>query len=172
MSGKYAMLREEQDPGDDCAQELVLEDFLPYRLNILAEIVSHSLAGVYSRQYGIGIPEWRVIANLGSVGKLSAKQIGDRAHMHKTKVSRAAAALEESGLIVRSTDSSDKRSAILSLTDKGRDVYSRIVPVALEFASELQSVLDPADVKALDRVLSKLKRKSQEMAGRMTREIE
>lgn len=166
------MLRDEQGPRDDYVQELVLEDFLPYRLNILTEIVSHSLARVYSRQYGIGIPEWRVIANLGPAGKLSAKQIGDRAHMHKTKVSRAAAALEESGLIMRSTDSTDKRSAILSLTDKGRDVYSRIVPVALEFTSELESVLDPADVKALDRVLSKLKRKSQEMAGRMTREIE
>ncbi len=166
------MLRAGTDPSDDCVQELVLEDFLPYRLNIIAEIVSHSLAGVYSRQYGIGIPEWRVIANLGTAGTLSAKQIGDRAHMHKTKVSRAAAALEESGLIMRSTDDNDKRSTILSLTDKGRDVYSRIVPVALEFASELESALDPADVKALDRVLSKLKRKSQEMAGRMTREIE
>ena len=164
------MRRDERDPGDDCLEELVLEDFLPYRLNILAEIVSHSLAGVYSRQYGIGIPEWRVIANLGSTGKLSAKQIGDRAHMHKTKVSRAAAALEEAGLIMRSTDDNDKRSAILSLTDKGSDVYSRIVPVALEFTNELESALDPADVEALDRVLSKLKRKSQEMAGQMTRE--
>ncbi len=164
------MLRDDPEPGDDCVRELVLEEFLPYRLNILAEIVSHSLAGVYSRQYGIGIPEWRVIANLGPAGKLSAKQIGGRAHMHKTKVSRAAAALEESGLIARCTNDTDKRSAILSLTGKGRDVYNRIVPVALEFTNELESALDPADVKALDRVLSKLKRKSQEMAGRMIRE--
>lgn len=165
------MLREEDDTLENGTQELVLDDFLPYRLNILAEIVSQSLAGVYSRQYGIGIPEWRVIANLGPAGKLSAKQIGDRAHMHKTKVSRAAAALEDSGLIKRNTDNSDKRSAILSLTGKGRDVYNRIVPVARDFTNELESALDPADAEVFDRALARLKEKSEEMAGRMIREI-
>ncbi len=160
------------DPEKDNNRELELERFLPYRLNILAEIVSQSLAGVYSRQYGIGIPEWRVIANLGLTGTLSAKQIGIRTHMHKTKVSRAIAALELSGLIARHTDENDKRSIILSLTDKGKDTYNRIVPVALRFAGELESALDPEDVEVLDRILSRLKQKSKEMAKTMNHNID
>lgn len=155
------------DPKKDGKSELELEQFLPYRLNILAEIVSQSLAGVYSRQYGIGIPEWRVIANLGPAGALSAKQIGLRTHMHKTKVSRAIAALEISGLITKHTDDNDKRFIILSLTDKGKDTYNRIVPVALRFTGELESVLDPDEVEMLDRILFRLKQKSEEMAKTM-----
>ena len=166
------MLRDERDTVQSGIQELVLDNFLPYRLNILAEIVSHSLAEVYSRQYDIVIPEWRVLANLGQRGKLSAKQIGERAHMNKTKVSRAAAALEQSGLIMRNTDNNDKRSAILSLTGKGRDIYNRIVPVAIDFANELESALDPEDLRAFDQMLLKLKRKSEELAISLNRETD
>lgn len=149
------------------APELVLERFLPYRLNILAEVVSQALAGHYSRQYGIGIPEWRVIANLGLTGQMNAKQIGEQAQMHKTKVSRAAAALEVTGLIKRSEDSNDRRSAQMSLTARGRAVYAEIVPVALKFAADLESSLDREDQKALDRILDRLKARSDELAQKM-----
>ena len=46
---------------DDNSEQIVLEQFLPYRLNVIAEIVSQSLSRIYSSQYGITIPEWRVV---------------------------------------------------------------------------------------------------------------
>ena len=73
-------------PADDV---LVLEEFLPYRLAVLATIVSQGFARLYSEQFGISIPEWRVIAMLGQHGTLTSKEIGERTHMHKTMVSGA-----------------------------------------------------------------------------------
>ncbi len=74
---------------------LKLEEFLPYRLNVLAAVTSQALASVYEERYGIGIPEWRVLVTLGQFGTMTGKAIGEHTHMHKTKVSRAVASLEK-----------------------------------------------------------------------------
>ena len=41
-------------------RELVLEEFLPYRLSILSNTISSSIAELYSNRYDLTIPEWRV----------------------------------------------------------------------------------------------------------------
>lgn len=148
-------------------RRLRLEAFLPYRLNVLAEIVSQSLARLYSTRYGIGIPEWRIVATLGQYGTMSAKEIGRHSHMHKTKVSRAAAALEDKGLLRREPDVDDKRAAKLHLTREGQTIYDELVPLTLDFAEELEGVLSPQDRAMLERILASLKERSQELAARM-----
>ena len=82
-----------QGHGD--AAPLKLEEFLPYRLNVVASLVSQALSRVYADRYGIGVPEWRVLVTLGQFGMMTGKAIGAHSHMHKTKVSRAVALLEK-----------------------------------------------------------------------------
>ena len=36
---------------------LKLEQFLPYRLNVLASVVSLALSRIYAERYNIGVPE-------------------------------------------------------------------------------------------------------------------
>src|SRR5205085_432135 len=79
---------------------LKLEEFLPHRLNVLSSLVSQALTYVYARR-GIGIPEWRVLVTLGEYGVMTGKAVGAHTHMHKTKVSRAVAQLEQRKLLTR-----------------------------------------------------------------------
>ena len=53
------------------SDELILEDFLPYRLSILSNTVSTTIAHAYEKRFGLSIPEWRVIAILGRFPGLS-----------------------------------------------------------------------------------------------------
>ena len=135
---------------------LTLEEFLPYRLTVLAETVSHSLARYYSHRYGIGIPEWRVLATLGQFGPMTAKAVGEHSHMHKTKVSRAVAALEAKHMVRRHANPSDKREAFLRLTGDGHATYDALVPSALDFSEALQSVLSHEERKVFDTALNRL----------------
>lgn len=143
---------------------LQLEAFLPYRLNVLAEAVSQSLARLYSARYGIGIPEWRVLAALGEYRRMTAKEVGENSRMHKTKVSRAVAALAAKGLIDRKPDADDKRAAFLTLSAKGRAVYDELAPEALRFAEALEAALGALDRAALDRILDRLQARARELA--------
>jgi len=135
---------------------LELESFLPYRLNVLAETVSQGLAGVYRRRYGIAVPEWRILATLGQFGPMTAKDIGQHSRMHKTKVSRAAAALETRRLIVRHANAADLRESFLELTRQGRDIYEALVPEARDFVEALLGGLAAGERATLDGLIERL----------------
>ena len=133
-----------------------LESFLPYRLNVVANLVSQALSRVYAERYGIGVPEWRVLVTLGQYGVMTAKAVGAHSHMHKTKVSRAVALLEDRKLLARRVNREDMRESLLSLTPAGTAMYQELVPVASEFASRLLDVVEPGDRAAFDRALTAL----------------
>ena len=145
---------------------LKLEEFLPYRLNVCASLVSQALSRIYAERYKIGVPEWRVLVTLGQFGMMTAKAIGIHSHMHKTKVSRAVALLERRKLVTRRANRADLREAFLSLTPAGRDIYGELAPIALDFARQLMETVDAADRAALDRALKKLTERSAQARRR------
>lgn len=143
---------------------LQLEGFLPHRLNVLSSLVSQAPTQVYS-EYGIGIPEWRVLVSLGQFGTMTGKAIGARTHMHKTKVSRAVAELEARRFVARKENRADRREAFLSLTPAGRAVYEELAPRALQFTEKLSEVVNPADRAAFDRAVAQLTERSAKLVA-------
>ena len=119
------------------------KQFLPYRLNVVASLVSQALSRIYADRYGIGVPEWRVLVTLGQYGMMTGKAIGAHSHMHKTKVSRAVALLEKRKLVTRRANRADLREAFLALTPAGRAMYDDLAPIALDFANRLSEVVEP-----------------------------
>src|SRR5690242_13348329 len=111
------------DAGRGDAAPLKLEQFLPYRLNVVASLVSQALSRIYAERYGIGVPEWRVLVTLGQYGMMTGKAIGAHSHMHKTKVSRAVALLEKRRLVTRRANRADLRESLLTLAPAGRAMY-------------------------------------------------
>jgi DNA-binding MarR family transcriptional regulator len=144
---------------------LKLEDFLPYRLVVAATLTSQALSGIYADRYKIGVPEWRILVTLGQFGAMTGKAIGVHSHMHKTKVSRAVAQLEERKLVARKPNRDDLRESFLSLTPDGQTIYDDLAPAALDFARELLNVVEPADRPALDRALRRITERSAHLAN-------
>ena len=60
------------------------------------------------------------------------------------------------GLVHRTTDAQDRRRSILSLTDRGRAIYERIVPMAREREARILSALSKAEADALMASLVRL----------------
>ena len=114
-------------------------------------------------EYGIGIPEWRILVTLGQFGVMTGKAIGTHTHMHKTKVSRAVAQLEQRKLLLRRANRDDLREAFLSLTPAGRAIYEELAPRALEFTDRLSEVVAPADRAAFDRAVKQLTERSAKL---------
>jgi DNA-binding MarR family transcriptional regulator len=145
-----------ETPVRDNTAAIELEGFLPYRLNVLATLVSQSLAKVYGDRFGISIPEWRVLATLGQFREKTAREIGLHSQMHKTTVSRAVAALTGRHLIARRPNRDDMREAFLTMTPKGQAIYLEIVPLARGFAEQLSEGLSRDELQLLDGLISRL----------------
>lgn len=143
--------------------ELRLEHFLPYRLSVLANTVSTSIAAAYSSQFGLSIPEWRVLAVLAAAPGISSAEVAQRTAMDKVAVSRAVSSLLRSRRLERSVAVDDRRRSQLRLSAQGRSVYRRVVPLARQYESRLLQTLSPVDQAALHRILDAL----QAHAGRL-----
>lgn len=150
----------------DAAGMLELERFLPYRLSVLAADVSRALSQIYTREFGLSVPEWRILANLGRFGPSNAGDLAERSSLDKPKVTRALQKLEARGLVQRTVHARDRRQVRLSLSRRGRAMLGQIAGLALEWEKKLVSVLSPADRERLERIMAALSARTGELAKR------
>ncbi|TNC73686.1 MarR family winged helix-turn-helix transcriptional regulator [Rubellimicrobium roseum] len=138
-----------------------LETFLPYLLNQAAEATSRDFQAIYRAEHDLTRTQWRIIANLGKFGAMTAATICRISHMEKTKVSRAVAALEARGLLARRTDDVDRRSENLTLTDRGHETFATLGQRAIRFDQDLRRILGPRNAEKLEAMLQDLIRRCQ-----------
>ena len=138
------------------SEELILEDFLPYRLSILSNTISTMIAQIYEERFGLSIPEWRVIAILGRFPGLSAVEVAERTLMDKVAVSRAVTKLVKNGRIDREFADADRRRSILNLSEEGRRVHDEIAPLALKFERDLLQEISDDETEQLRVVMDRL----------------
>jgi DNA-binding MarR family transcriptional regulator len=143
-------------PDTENTSLLRLREFLPYRLSVLSNTISTRIAGLYDREFGLSIWQWRVMAVIGDRPGISATEIGQLTAMDKVAVSRAIAAMIEMGYLERKTSETDGRRSQLFLTPSGREVYELIVPMALGEEQELSGSLTEEERRELDRLMGKL----------------
>lgn len=143
--------------------ELILENFMPYRLARLSSTVSTAVAREYAKQFGLSIPEWRVIAVLGRSPGLSAVEVAEQTFLDKVAVSRAVTKLIKSGRIDRQFADADRRRSILNLSEKGRDVHDGVADLALEFERSLLDGLDSDEIARFDKVMDRLLLKANKL---------
>lgn len=120
-----------------------LARFLPYQLSVAAARISRGFADRYRAEFGLTIPEWRVLAHLAQSGAVSVREVQARVDMDKSKVSRAAARLQSAGLVAKAENPQDRRLIELTLTEAGRELVARILPVALAYQTEVLDRLGP-----------------------------
>jgi len=137
-------------------QTFDIKDFLPYLLNLAAEQTSIEFQATYKNRYGMLRMEWRVLYHLGRYGEMTAKSICDRAHIHKTKASRAVKALEQRRYITRTEVSADRRNEMLCLTKSGQAVYRDLCAIAGRYEADLTSQFSPEEYDILQRCLKRL----------------
>ncbi|SDE79567.1 MarR family transcriptional regulator [Limimaricola pyoseonensis] len=133
-----------------------LRDFTPYLLAVAGEVASLEFAAVYKARYGMTRSEWRVLFHLGRYGPMTATEIGARARLHKTKISRAVRALELKRFVSRETLEEDRRSERLALRAPGRAAYADLGTAAAAFEARLEARLGAEEARDLRRMLRRL----------------
>lgn len=147
------------------AAPLVLGEFLPYRISVLAEDVSRLFAARYEAEFGLSIGEWRVLAVVGEASPRSTQQVIEKTGMDRVRVSRAAIRLTDKGLVDRIRRPADARAHLLRPTARGQGVYRRIVPLAHELQKALSQALTLQEQSQLDIILAKLTTRAAALAG-------
>ncbi len=135
---------------------LRLDDWLPFQCSVITNRVSSMLARMYSEEFGIGVVEWRLMANLGSFSPMSAKDLSASTAMDQVSVTRALTSLVDKKLVSRKVDGKDRRKVVLRLTKAGTDAYERVMPLAQAIERELTSALSPQDLATVHAAMQVL----------------
>ena len=133
-----------------------LQNFLPYQLSVLSNKFSTGIAKFYRDQYGINVPEWRVLVILSETNHQTAKDLATHSQMDKVKISRTMKSLVTKGLIIERTCKDDARARRYNLTINGRQLINEVKPKALAFENELISSLSEDEIKAFQECISTL----------------
>jgi DNA-binding MarR family transcriptional regulator len=135
---------------------LELEHFLPYRLSILSNTVSQSIATEYQDRFELSMTEWRVMTILARFPEISAREVVDRSAMDKVAVSRAVARLVNAGRVDRGIHDGDKRRSVLQLSEAGWAIHDEVAPLARAHERELLARLNEGEQAQLNGILDKL----------------
>lgn len=142
----------------------LLDEFLPYQLSTASNAVSDLIASEYKSRFGLKIPEWRVMAVLGTRGASTQRHLVEATLMDKVTVNRAVKTLVDRALLERSPNSADGRSHHLLLSSTGRDLYSQILPAAQAMDKKIMAVLSEEEKAELSAMLAKIKESADTIA--------
>ena len=103
---------------------------------------------------GLPFSRIRVLRRLAK-GPMTVKQVAAAATMDAPAATVAVNDLEDRGLVVRTTEPTNRRCKVVSLTDAGRDMV-RMIDATDDPAPEVLWGLDNAELKQLQAILAKL----------------
>lgn len=118
---------------------LVLKEHVPALITWINNKYSAQASRIYREKFGIGISDWRIIAYLGVHETGTSAQMTDFLGMDKGAISRSVSTLMEKRLLEEK--SRNGRSIELQLSPSGKEIYAKILKIALQRERDLLSVL-------------------------------
>lgn len=140
----------------DAQQPLELNQFLTYRVVRVHHALNAQAVAVLDRVAGITLPQWRVLAMVGSGMATTARDIAKKSIIDPAMISRTVHGLEEAGHMTTSRPDRDRRVLEIALTEKGREVYERILPHMQARQKSLLDALEPSERAVIYKILDKL----------------
>ena len=154
-------------PADAAADppQLDLDRYVPFGLTAIANKIARGASRVYLRRFGVGINEWRILANLRITPGVTANLICQSSGLDKAAVSRSLRLLEDGGMIETCGESADVRGRALRLTARGDVLHDGLISVALKREALLLDGFDETERRQLLSFIARLHAKGGGVTG-------
>lgn len=130
-------------------------------INKMAEVTHRFRAQLQSgralQQVDLSGFEAATLVAIGRRPGCSAQQLASRSGRDKAQVARALKALEGRHLIARTPDPDDRRRALLTLTDTGRDAWDVLLAHRRTLGAALLSELSEEEQQILSRLYDRMR---------------
>ena len=140
-----------------------IDDLLLYRLSRLSSVSGAMVVRLCEGGYGITRREWAVVGQLYENGGLPPSALAERMHRDRARTSRALSALVRKQLVLRTIAANDRRSALVSLTAAGRQIYEALMPQIQAINSQILAVLQPDETAGFDDALARLQSRAESL---------
>ena len=105
------------------------------------------------RDHGLTEQQWRVIRALADYDKIDASELARRSFLLAPSLTRILQHLESEKLVKRSSDANDQRRSVLTLTGKGRKIFSEVAPDSAALYDDIESAFGAERMEQLYELL-------------------
>ena len=157
----------ERDHVDNFLEEVSAD--LPADLDLTVEGIVDRIGGINRRikwmhdetldQLGLNVSDWHVLTALRWSGKPYRRKAGElarRADLTSGAMTSRLDALEKQGFVRRLRDPDDRRSVIVELTEKGRDIHQQAMGVQMQKEALLAEALTDREKEQLNGLLRRV----------------
>jgi len=145
-------------------RKLHIGEFLTFQVIRLANAMKANVTRRYLADFGLSVPEWRLIAMTIRFQPVRFSELVANSSMDKGQASRTLQMLTKRGLIAtrpagrasRRAGDSIAAPVILTATPRGRRLYRTLLPVAQRNQARLLGLLSRSERAVLYRALAKL----------------
>jgi DNA-binding MarR family transcriptional regulator len=134
-----------------------------YRVYALASSLSKGAMRFYLAEFGLALPEMRLLSTLGSRRRLTSLELVNSTAMDKGLVSRVLSRLAKRGWVEHIPSAAGASRRVWKLTRSGAALVARLQPVWQERESRLQSDLTAQEHKLMLRLLERLFQASEKL---------
>ena len=138
-------------------------DLLTTRLLRLSNTLALYSSRRYRQEFGVSLPEWRVMSIVASRDGTTARDISSALATDKAWVGLTVKGLAERGYLTRTLDKQDTRRVLLSLTKQGKELHDAIMAVARRRQRRLLAALPDGAADTFSASLARLQVEAEEM---------
>lgn len=134
-----------------------LQDMLDYRLYLVYREFGCHHERMLNNEFGINRRRWRLIATVHDLEGATLSEIAELAELDRAQASRTVGTMVREGLLRRLSNPDNARFAKIVFTDKGRELYDKILKRYREMNLALIDDLTVEEIHQLDKLINKLR---------------
>ena len=129
---------------------------IAYLAREITRIYTRNLQDAIAK-HGILIGQYHFLRVLWEKDEITQRELANAVGMKESTTFTALAGMEKQGLLTRKRDSDDRRKMTVKLTDKGRELKSKLIPIAKAVNDRPLTGLAPEQVSDLKAKLETLR---------------
>jgi DNA-binding MarR family transcriptional regulator len=146
------------EPSSSATQAAAKEEFI----SVMRELArTYQAFSAYSeaqvRKMGLTPAQFDVVVTLGNQPGMSMGEIGEKTLITKGTLTGVIDRLEQKQLVEREVPADNRRSVIVRLTDKGKNLFEQVFPAHIAYLKERFTQLDQSELQLLEVLLKRLR---------------
>jgi len=145
----------EQNDGDLAPKRFDHQGYVPYLLRRIADTLIERFTEAL-RPHDITLPMWRVLAVLHRRGATRFGVLASQTLIEPPTLSRLVGALQERGLVTKTSSDGDARGVLIAPTARGLDIVEAVTPQAHALEVETLSGLTEDEAELFRRLVRRV----------------
>ena len=141
----------------------VFEHFVTFQVARAHQAMNIQAARLLEENAGLTLTQWRIVLTIGDGAVDTLSRVAEITLIDKGLLSRNLSTLIKRGLALSTPDPADRRINRISLSDRGRALHDKMLPIMTDRQKRLKRDLSPEEIRLLSQVMPKLERAAQDL---------